>query len=74
MTSVNKDCLFYEEYQDMGAKVDFCTVKGTSFEDTQGCHCDDWPNYYSLDWMRYVLRQSISEREKGGSNDTNETV
>ena len=45
--SANRDCLFYEEYQDMGARVDFCTVKGSSMDVMEGCRCDDCPNYYS---------------------------
>ena len=70
--NVKRDCLFYEEYQDMGASVDLCTVKGSSWDATEGCHCDDCPNYYSLNFMRCVLRQPI--KEKGARDDTNETV
>lgn len=61
--NILRDCIFYEEYRDMGASMDFCTVKGNSWEDTQGCHCNDCPNYISVDWVKRTARTIIKERE-----------
>lgn len=63
-SEVKRDCIFYEEYQDMGASTDLCTVKGNSWEDTQGCRCNDCPNYCSRDWMRHLAREIIKEGEE----------
>lgn len=62
-SDVKRDCIFYEEYRDMGASTDLCTVKGDSWEDTQGCHCNGCPNYVSVDGMRRLARKIIKERE-----------
>lgn len=59
---VKRDCIFYEDYQDMGAHVDFCNEKGSSWEDIQGCHCDDCQHYCSTDWLRQITREIIKER------------
>lgn len=61
---VKRDCIFYENYRDMGASMDFCTVKGNSWEDTQGCHCDACLNYSSINQLRQLARQIIKEREE----------
>lgn len=45
--NILRDCIFYEEYRDMGASTDFCTVRGSSWEDTQGCHCNGYPNLFT---------------------------
>ena len=71
--SAKRNCLFYEEYRDMGASVDFCIVQGSSWNDTIGCHCDDCRDYIPLDWLRHLCRQVIKEKEKI-YDDTNETV
>lgn len=60
---VKRNCIFYENYRDMGASTDLCNVKGYSWEDTQGCHCNDCPNYFSGDWIRHLAREIIKERE-----------
>lgn len=52
-SEVKRDCIFYEEYRDMG----------DSWEDTQGCHCNGCPNYVSVDWMKRTARTIIKERE-----------
>ena len=73
--SAKRDCLFYEEYRDMGATMDFCTIKGSSMEVMEACHCDDCPYFYSLDWMKYIFRQAIKmSEERRGRNDANETI
>ena len=59
-----RDCLFYEEYRDMGASTDFCTVQGSSWNDTTGCHCDDCRDYITLDWLRHLGRQIVKERRE----------
>ena len=60
---VKRNCIFYENYRDMGASMDFCTVKGNSWEETQGCHCSDCPDYFSRDWVRHLAGEIIKERE-----------
>ena len=60
---VKRDCIFYENYRDMGASMDFCTVKGNSWEDTQGCHCDACLIYASINQLRQLARQIIKEME-----------
>lgn len=62
-SEVKRDCIFYEEYRDMGATTDLCTVKGSSWEDTQGCRCNGCPNYISVDAMRRAARKFIREME-----------
>lgn len=62
--NILRDCIFYEEYRDMGASTDFCTVKGASWEDTQSCHCNHCTNYFSGDWMRQLAREVIKEMEE----------
>lgn len=54
-SEVKRDCIFYEEYRDMGATTDLCIVKG--------CRCNSCPNYFSKDWMRHLAREIIKERE-----------
>lgn len=69
-----RNCLFYEEYRDMGAVTDFCTVQGSSWNDTIGCHCDDCRDYISLDLLRRLFRLTMAKERMGKEIDTNETV
>ena len=69
--SAKRDCLFYEEYRDMGATTDFCTVKGDSWKDAEGCHCDDCYYYTSLDFFRRQCRYAFAINGKGARNDNN---
>lgn len=62
-SEVKRNCIFYEEYRDMGASTDLCIVKGNSWEDIQGCRCSSCPNYFSKDWIRHLAREIIKERE-----------
>lgn len=74
MMSAKRDCLFYEEYRDMGATTDLCTLKGTSWEDVEGCHCDDCRYYTSLGLLRCQYRDAFIVNGKGARDDTNKTV
>lgn len=67
--SAKRDCLFYEEYRDMGASMDLCTV-----QDIIGCHCDDCRDYFSINRFRQFYRLAIAKERREKEIDTNETI
>ena len=58
---VKRDCMFYEEYQDMGARADFCIFKGYDWVNTEAAVCRNCKKYVSSETVRAILRNLLKE-------------
>lgn len=58
---VKRDCIFYEEYQDMGGRADFCNVDGYSWDNTKAAVCHNCKKYVSLKTVRTIFRHLLNE-------------
>lgn len=64
-SEVKRDCIFYEEYQDMGARVDFCNFKGHGWDNIGAAVCSNCKKYVPLESVRAVFRKYLGSIERG---------
>lgn len=61
---VKRDCIFYEEYQDMGARADFCNFKGHGWDNTEAAVCRNCKKYIPSETVRAIFRHLLEEAKE----------
>lgn len=62
-SEIKRDCIFYDEYQDMGARADFCNFKGYSWDNTEAAVCRNCKKYISSETVRAIFRHLLKDGE-----------
>lgn len=62
--SINKDCFFYHEEHDMGARIELCGYSNDSYSKclNEGINCRNCPNYISNAEVRGLVLMKLRER------------
>lgn len=61
---IRRDCFFFHEEHDMGARIEICGYSDKSYESclAEGLNCKDCPIYISMAEVRGLVLEKLRER------------
>lgn len=62
---IRRDCFFFHEEHDMGARIELCGYSDKSYESSlsEGLNCRDCPIYISMAEVRGLVLEKLRERK-----------